>query len=206
MPQHGRLTREAGWLGAILAGGGARRFGGREKATLPVGGMRLVDRQLAAFDSLGMDVVAVVDRAARAEGWRVSPVVDLVPGAGPLGALFTALSQPGVTRVLAVACDMPFVTPELLAHVASRLEGADAAVPLVEARYQPLCAAYASSCAPVFEAALGAGQRAVTQALAGLRVHDITAEELAGLDPSGRALANVNSEADYVRWIGPTHP
>jgi molybdenum cofactor guanylyltransferase len=206
MPQHGRFTREAGWLGAILAGGGARRFGGREKAALPVDGARAIDRQVDAFRSLGMDVVAVVDRAPRADDWPVRPVVDLVPGAGPLGALYTALSEPGAARILAVACDMPFVTPELLAHIAGRLEGADAAVPRVGGRYQPLCAAYAAPCARVFKAALDAGDRAVTQALARLHVHEIAGDDLARLDPTGRALANVNSAADYARWIGPLNP
>jgi molybdopterin-guanine dinucleotide biosynthesis protein A len=203
MPQHGSFTREAGWLGAILAGGRARRFGGREKAALPVAGTRVIDRQVEAFAALGMDVVAVVDRAARAEGWGVRPVIDLLPDAGPLGGIYTALSQPGATSVVVVACDMPFVTPALLAHVASRLDGADAAVPRLDGQDQPLCAAYARACAPVFEAALDAGERAITRVLRQLRVHEITAEELTGLDPRGRVMANVNSEADYVRWIGP---
>jgi molybdenum cofactor guanylyltransferase len=101
---------------------------------------------------------------------------------------------------------MPFLTPALLAHVASRLDGADAAVPRLEGRYHPLCAAYASACTRVFKAALDAGDYAVRRALDALRVHDITGADIASVDPTGRALTNVNSERDYVRWVGPLQP
>ncbi|PYQ85779.1 MAG: molybdenum cofactor guanylyltransferase, partial [Acidobacteria bacterium] len=56
---------------AILAGGAATRFGGRDKSALTIGGRTILERQIEVL-SLVADEVLVVRE-------------DLVPGCGPLG-------------------------------------------------------------------------------------------------------------------------
>ena len=46
---------------AILAGGHARRFGGRPKAFLPIGDQRLIDRQIDVLCSVARHVVIVAN-------------------------------------------------------------------------------------------------------------------------------------------------
>ncbi|HKB49081.1 MAG TPA: NTP transferase domain-containing protein, partial [Ktedonobacterales bacterium] len=65
---------------AILAGGDARRFGGRDKSALVVEGRPILERQLAMLASVANGV-----RVIRRED-------DLVPGCGPLGGLHAALT------------------------------------------------------------------------------------------------------------------
>jgi molybdopterin-guanine dinucleotide biosynthesis protein A len=81
--------------GAILAGGRASRLGGRIKALLPLGGARIIDRQLEALREAGADdpVVVVAPEQARYElpGLRVIP--DRIAGAGAIGGFDVAVPR-----------------------------------------------------------------------------------------------------------------
>ena len=62
------LTRSA----AILAGGQATRFGGRDKSALLVDGRTILDRQLAALAPLTDDLMIVGDRDVAARAIRAA--------------------------------------------------------------------------------------------------------------------------------------
>ena len=83
---------------AILAGGDARRFGGRDKSALVVDGRTILERQIAELSAVTNDL-----RVIRRED-------DLVPGCGPLGGLHAALTAAGGDTLLLFACDMPYFT------------------------------------------------------------------------------------------------
>jgi molybdenum cofactor guanylyltransferase len=83
----------------ILAGGLSARMG-REKARLRLGRKTL----------LGW-----VRTAAENSAWPVRIIRrDAVARCGPMGGVYTALRSTRADRVLFLACDMPFVTPDLL--------------------------------------------------------------------------------------------
>lgn len=63
-----------------------------------------------------------VRHAAKAAGLPVRIVRrDRVPRCGPLGGIFTALADDRAEAVLFLACDMPFVTAELIGCVRRKL-------------------------------------------------------------------------------------
>ncbi|MFD2077450.1 molybdenum cofactor guanylyltransferase [Actinopolymorpha cephalotaxi] len=78
----------------VLAGGGARRFGGTDKVLLPVGGRTMLDRVLAAC--VGAASVTVVgprrpvdpSLPVRPRWTREDP-----PGSGPLAAVAAGLGE-----------------------------------------------------------------------------------------------------------------
>jgi molybdopterin-guanine dinucleotide biosynthesis protein A len=83
----------------ILAGGLSRRMG-REKSRLRLGQRTMLGH---------------VRAAARAAGLRVRVIrKDAVPRCGPLGGIYTALKSTRAQAVLFLACDMPFITADLL--------------------------------------------------------------------------------------------
>jgi molybdopterin-guanine dinucleotide biosynthesis protein A len=100
-------------LGAIFAGGLARRFGS-DKAAALADGIALIDR-VATGLAAQCDKVVVVGRS-----W---PGLETVPdapepGLGPLGALAGALvyaGEHGYTQVLTSGCDLPDLPPNLVA-------------------------------------------------------------------------------------------
>ena len=79
--------------GAVLAGGGATRFGGRPKGLMEVGGRRILDRVVdTMIAALGAPPLLVAN-ADDAPTWRtdLECVPDVRPGAGSLGGIYTCL-------------------------------------------------------------------------------------------------------------------
>ena len=128
------------------------------------------------------------------------PVVeDAEEYAGPLPALVAGIRAAGTTRVVAVACDMPFLNVPLLADLAARLdEDIDAVVPVTEDGPQPLHAAYGDCAVEPLLAALAAGERSLRGALGRLRVRWVEEEVWRGFDPSGRSFRNVNTPEELA--------
>lgn len=102
-------------LGAVLAGGAARRFGS-DKALAELGGIALIDHAIAALRP-HCDAIVVVGRTHN----RVQTIADRpTPGLGPLGGLAGALhhaSGSGFGQVLSAPCDVPFPPDALFAQL-----------------------------------------------------------------------------------------
>ena len=131
-------------LGAILAGGASRRFGGKPKGLEQVGGARIVDRVRAALaPACGETVLLANDPSATAwiPGMRV--LGDVHAGTGGLAGVHAALLLGG--DALVVAWDMPFVTTELLQGIAAAASAADAMICVPESPshgVEPFCSFY----------------------------------------------------------------
>jgi molybdopterin-guanine dinucleotide biosynthesis protein A len=184
---------------AILAGGQARRFGGRDKSALPVGAASILDRQLAALRAITPHILIVGGDPSRGQAAGIPVVPDRLAGMGALGGLYTALVEAPTEQVLVIACDMPFVTAPFLDYLASRGAGVDAAVPRDGHGPHPLCASYARRAAAALRARLDQGQLRVIDALAALEVRYLEGEELRPFDPDGTLLLNVNTPDEYER-------
>jgi molybdopterin-guanine dinucleotide biosynthesis protein A len=191
---------------AILSGGVASRFGGRDKGALLIGDQSIRDRQIAELATLTDDILVVGHDGGRDGDLALpSPVIRLVPdrvaGCGPLGGLDAALAAARAETVIVVACDMPFVTRALLGHLASLVGDEDAAVPLDEHGPHPLCAAYARRCSAAVSRRLGEGRLAVGGLLHDLRVRIVRGPELASFGDPRHLLANVNTADEYREWL-----
>ena len=135
-------------LGAVLAGGAARRFGS-DKALALWRGRPLLDH---ATDLLARHADAVVIAGGTREGY-VSIADRPVPGLGPLGGLCGALAHAadhGFGAVLTVPCD----TPDLSDSLMVTLRGHDAAAYLVSL---PVAGCWPTRLHPALATWLGAG-------------------------------------------------
>ena len=178
----------------ILAGGRSSRYG-RDKATLPYGDGTLLDHVVAVAGQVAPRVVVV--------GGLVTPddathVPDLEPGGGPLqAALAGARALPEGERLL-LACDLPFVTPELLALIAASLGRWAARLPNVEGREQYLAGLYGPAAWRQFESRYGDGCRSLHGACRGLDIAWLTAPDLATAGIPLETLRDVDTPADWV--------
>lgn len=105
-------------LGAILAGGQARRFGS-DKAQALYEGARLIDRVAAA---LAAQCESVVVCGREEPGFTCIPDWP-EPGLGPLGGLAAALRHAradGFTHVLSAGVDVPDLPQDLAATLAGK--------------------------------------------------------------------------------------
>lgn len=133
----------------ILIGGRSSRLG-RDKAFVEVGGETLARRSLKTLTESGVvsktTFVAGSEMqfAIEAVSLGVLFICDLVPDRGPLGGLHAALSYATTRWIFVLACDYPFVTPEMVKLLSDQISDANGAVVPVQpdGRLQPLCAFY----------------------------------------------------------------
>jgi molybdopterin-guanine dinucleotide biosynthesis protein A len=146
--------------GAILAGGGATRFGGRPKGLEVVGGERILDRLVRVMTAALGGPPLLVANAVDAPAWRpdLRVVADVRPGHGSLGGIFTAVVE-APAPVVCVAWDMPFVSETLVRRLAEGLALHDACLPESGGRrgVEPLCAAYGPACRDAIAESLDRG-------------------------------------------------
>ena len=186
---------------AILAGGHARRFGGRPKALLPIGDQRIIDRQIDVLRSVAGQVAIVASDRDRYDALGVPVWQDLVSGAGPLGGILTALVNAATTPTLVIAGDMPFLTARFLQHLARVGRDVDVAIPRTADGLQPLCASYGDACIPVIRRQIKTGALKVTNMMSELTVREVGPDEIARFDTDGTLFLNVNTPDDYTRCL-----
>jgi molybdopterin-guanine dinucleotide biosynthesis protein A len=181
---------------AILNGGRAVRFGGRDKGGLVAGGRAIRERQLDLLSRLSDDVL-IVGGVAPQVPETVRLVADREPGRGPLAGIEAALSHARHDTILVVACDMPGLTAPFLGALVAWSVNTDAVVPRTESGYHPLCAVYRRTCLPAVERLLAEGRLAVRGLFALVRVHEVDGVALRAFGDPARLLANVNTPAEY---------
>ena len=182
---------------AILAGGQATRFGGRDKSALMVDGRTILDRQIATLAPLTDDLL-IVGGPNVAHGPAPRFVPDIVPGCGPLGGLHAALTEARGDALFLIACDMPFVTPAFVAHLLSLAGDADIVVPQSEHGYHPLCAVYTRACLEPVAARLANRRLKIRDLVTDVRTRVVAVEEIRRFGSPDRLLANVNTPAEYA--------
>jgi molybdopterin-guanine dinucleotide biosynthesis protein A len=186
--------------GLILAGGRGSRLGGVNKALLQVGERSNIERVLAALGPLCTEVVAVANDRALAGRADLRLLLDQEPHAGVLPALAQGLGALPTDLVVAVACDMPFLSRALLAELIERCAGQDVVMPIVDDRPEPMHAVYRrTACLLAIQAALEAGERRMISFLDRVRVVRIEAADVRRWDPELRSFFNTNTPADLER-------
>ena len=185
---------------AILAGGRASRFGGRDKSALVVDGQAILDRQLAAFATVeGLDDRLMVGGTASRPGLR--SIEDVVPGSGPLGGIHAALTHAGHDAVCIVACDMPYITAPFIERLFEELQNNDVVVPRTERGYHPLCAIYTRACLEPIARRLADRKLKVRDLFADLRTRVVTL-----VNDEHRLVANVNTPQELAALHGHDKP
>ncbi|MHB8894335.1 MAG: molybdenum cofactor guanylyltransferase [Candidatus Geothermincolia bacterium] len=196
--------------GIILAGGTSRRMPG-DKAFMEVSGRRVIDIQIEVMAGLFGEILIVgnsgrIDRLRVYERPGVRVVEEPIGGKGPLGGILSGLMLSKTPENFVVACDMPFIMRDAVAHVMGGLTGFQVAVPSTPGGLEPLHAAYNSSCAAVIERQLEEGNLKVTDFFAKVDANYIPWAELLRFDPTGRLLMNINEPEDMREAAkGPDH-
>lgn len=182
-------------LGAILAGGRGTRLE-RPKATALLGGRPLLERPLGALEAAGLETVVVAKRhtqlppgAAPVWGEPDEPV-------HPLLGIVTAVEQADGRPVLVCACDLPFLTAELVGHIA-RID-APLVIPRAGGRLHPLFARYTAALLPALREALEP-EAPLHETLVALRPSIVDEQDLRAFGDPARLLFNVNTPEDLER-------
>ena len=183
----------------ILTGGQSRRMG-REKLSLEVGGLALVERVRNALAASCQEILVVGGETIRLEGVRcVSD--ERAGGQGPLAGIEAGLAASKFDHVFVAAGDLPFLSPGLVGYLLECLArvGVVAVIPHHGGRSHPLCGAYSRSILPRISAALDGGALAVGEFLGDTSGVEYVGEELRRFGEPELLLMNVNSPLDLER-------
>lgn len=182
------------YSGIVLAGGLNSRHQGRNKATIPVGGERIIDRIIRVLKKLFDDLIIVTNNPAVYEGLDVSLTGDCFETRCSLTGIHAGLRSAGHERAFVMACDAPFIQlPLIQALLVMDHPSFDITVPQTTAGYEPLCSIYSKRCLPVIERHLKLGLYQVSGMFPCLKVATVNEQYLREADPELTSFFNVNT-------------
>ena len=191
-----RLIAPGGITGVILAGGVSSRMGSN-KALLPYRGGRFIESIHRLLGELFDDVLLITNTPEQYDFLPCRKAGDLYPGMGTLAGLHAGLQQSVTPYIFAVACDMPYLNPDLIAMLAGFRDRGDVVIPHGEKGAEPLHALYGKGCLPAMERSLDAGRRRIVSFFPEVRVWEVTPGEVARIDPGFDSFKNINTPDDY---------
>ncbi|WP_199880544.1 molybdenum cofactor guanylyltransferase [Bacillus massiliglaciei] len=186
-------------IGVILAGGESRRFRS-PKAFAEYGKRPFYELALEALSphadqTMVISHPSLTDRFKKETQGMILEDAPEFQGKGPLAGLYSAMKEePGQSYFL-LACDMPRFSAETAGKIlAAREEGADAVVPLIGGRIQPLAAVYEFSAFLPLKEQLESGNYRMIHFLDRIKTKYITEQELGEDDTS---FQNINDRDEY---------
>lgn len=192
--------------GVIQAGGKSIRMGGAPKALVPLGGRSIIERVVDAVRAVTGDVLIVTNTPALYAHLGLPMVPDVFPDHGSLGGIYSGLAAVPGDAAFTVACDMPFLSVEVVRLVASRAAEADVVIPQIAGQWETLHACYAKACLGPIERRLRLGRLKVIGFFDEVRVLAITEAQIARLCDPAVVFMNVNTpdELDRARALAPS--
>jgi molybdopterin-guanine dinucleotide biosynthesis protein A len=185
----------------ILVGGKSTRMG-QDKSQLLLAGETMVERLARELSKLTQEITLVGARSEPPKG--LENISDVHPDWGALGGIHSALHACQAKWAAIVACDLPFVTGEMVSHLLQLANDNDAApfdavVPIqTDQRPQPLCGIYQKGpCLKVTETLIAIDEHTPRALLARVRTRWVSFEEIATIPGAENFFLNVNTPADY---------
>ncbi len=188
--------------GILLAGGRSTRLG-EPKALLEFGGRALGLHLLERLTLVTQEQIVIANDPAMYAGWGF-PIAGDPPGflgMGPLAGLLAGIEAAAHPVVFAVACDLPFFSPELARYMlglAGGAEGAQAVIPEHGGLIEPLCAVYTRACREPMVHRLEEGNPRVRLVLDELKTRYVREPEYSRFGATERLFFNINSPGDLA--------
>ncbi len=129
------------FCGIILAGGKSRRMGA-DKAELTLDGRTFLEIQVRKLQLLGAADIIISGKASDLPGTR--SVMDIYPGCGPLGGLYSCFVSVSQMYALVLSVDVPLISLSTLGKLLEThfRDNFDATILTRDGRIEPLIAVY----------------------------------------------------------------
>jgi molybdopterin-guanine dinucleotide biosynthesis protein A len=179
----------------ILAGGLSTRMG-YDKKGLELGGTGVLERLIAALESLFSEII-LSTRSPLARPGVVSLADEI--GEGPIAGLYRGLRACRSAYLYVTACDMPFLSVPYIRYMKERLLALqpDACVAQRKGRYEPFNAFYHKNSAPYLLRAIEEKRYGIHHALKEMRLHVIDEETLNRFNDT--MFFNINCQSDLAQ-------
>jgi len=153
------------FTGVIMAGGKSSRMGS-DKGLLPFRGKLLIQYSIDLLKSFCSELLISTQNEEYAQ-FGIPLVKDEIPDCGPIGGIHSALKASKNNYIVAIGCDMPFVTTSTIQLLMEKVEAYDCIVPSVNGKLEPLCAIYSKSLIDKIEENISNGEFAMNRLIKG---------------------------------------
>ncbi len=174
----------------ILAGGRSSRMG-TDKGLMLFHERPLVTHVIEVLRSIDIQKILIITQHGAYEQFGYPCYPDLVQDKGPLGGIYAGLIHSAEEKNLVLACDMPFLTKELLSGIIHAIGHEDALIAEHKGKAEPLCSVYSSTCIPHFRTMLDNDQLKITDALQGMNTRSINFDDQPWF--KGNEFSNLNT-------------
>ena len=189
-----------GVSGVILAGGKSRRYG-QNKALVNINGIPLIKRVLGVMENLFSSTVVITNTPDTYSFLNLPMFEDRIKGLGPLGGIFTGLNVISEKAGFFVACDMPFLNPDLIRYLVTAQQGFDVVVPTFSGKFEALHALYTQNCLPEIEQMIHAGVYQTIQLYQSVAVRYVEENEIRRFDPELKSFSNINKPEELRKMV-----
>ena len=176
---------------------------GRNKIYEEVAGEVIINRVIARLALINSEIMVVTasgqELPAFAPYLKINRVLDIYPGKGSLGGVYTGVALSTSFHSLVVACDMPFLNSALLRYIISLSENYDVVVPRVAGKLEPLHAVYSRNCLAPMERLLKRDELRIAEFFNTVKVRYVEDSEIDAIDSQHLSFFNINSEEDLIR-------
>jgi molybdopterin-guanine dinucleotide biosynthesis protein A len=183
---------------AVLAGGQSTRFG-TPKAEARLNHRSLLDIALQTASEISDEVMIICGRAPVQGYSHFISHMDIIPGSGPMGGLFTALHFTDRPFLASFPCDMPFLSAELYQILLQAVLPARPAVALSARGMEPILAIWPVRISlPCLEVKMKHGKYSLFRALKQLNAAEVNIpENMKDCHPD--LFCNINYQEDLHR-------
>lgn len=183
--------------GVILAGGSGRRFGGRTKHNIMVGGKTIISRMLGVMEDI-FDEILIVTSASSPDEFEGRIIHDEFSGIGPLGGIHAAIKQSAGKAVFVFAGDMPLISRDIILQQIElfRTTKPGILVPRYGNLTEPLHSIYNNSILPQLESFITNNKNHPVYEL--FRSVDAAYFDLDDTDETRNYFLNINTPGDVI--------
>ncbi len=186
--------------GVILAGGLSKRFSGKNKALISIGGLTILERIYLLYKDLFDEIILVTNDPCQYIKWDFTITTDIYSVRSSLTGIHAGLFAATNPMIFVCACDTPFIKKELIRHLIDSIDpGYDVILPRTKMGVEPLCAIYSKRCVKFIEKNLEAGRFKVQGMFKKLKVLEISEKNLKTKDPGLISFFNINTPDDLKK-------
>jgi molybdopterin-guanine dinucleotide biosynthesis protein A len=169
------------------------------KGFLEIHGRRIIDSNVVILERI-FDKVLLSTNNPEDYCYLGLPMVgDTMRQRGPMTGILSALNIPEISEIFVTACDMPFISSELIQYIVDQWDKKwDASVPLFESKPQPLLGIYSKNTAYHMEASIKHGKRSLRSFLKDIHVLYISEKDVRRIDREGKSFVNINTPEDVT--------
>jgi molybdopterin-guanine dinucleotide biosynthesis protein A len=182
--------------GIVLIGGTSRRFGS-DKVVSPFRGKHLVEHVVDLIAPLFEDVILIGTKRPELNTFHIEE--DALPGRGPLGGIYTALSVASTDQFFVFASDMPNLNRDFISYMISAADDHDITIPLWRNGREPLHAVYHRRILPAMKDLLDKGRFRIFDLLAIVDTLVIPEETIRSFQDPETIFFNINTVQDKDR-------